>query len=85
MLISELGLVKLGDFGLSEQLNHSYSKRSSVCGTTGYVAPDVYDGKTEQKSDVWSLGVSLIETAEGRNPYSGCEDNHASYKESYDM
>lgn len=85
MLISELGLVKLGDFGLSEQLNHSYSKRSSVCGTMKYMAPEVYSGKTEQKSDVWSLGVSLIETAEGRNAYSGCSTLQASYKESYDM
>ena len=36
------------------------------------MAPEVYDGITELKSDVWSLGISLIEMAEGKNPFDGC-------------
>ena len=36
------------------------------------MAPEVYAGQTELKSDVWSLGISMIELAEGKNPYSGC-------------
>ena len=35
------------------------------------MAPEVYYEKTEMKSDVWSLGISLIELAEGQNPYAG--------------
>ena len=35
------------------------------------MAPEVYDGKTQLKSDVWSLGISLIELAEAKNPYEG--------------
>ena len=65
-------MIKLGDFGLAVQLEHSCSKRSTKCGTSWYMAPEVYDKRTELKSDVWSLGITLIELAEGQNPYAGC-------------
>ena len=43
----------------------------SIAGTLWYMAPEVYDDGTVLKSDVWSLGISLIELAEGKNPYDG--------------
>lgn len=46
MLISTSGLIKLGDFGLAEQLNHSNSERSNTCGTLLYMGPEVFDGET---------------------------------------
>ena len=36
------------------------------------MAPEVYDGKTQLKSDIWSLGISLMELAEAKNPYADC-------------
>ena len=35
-----------------------------------YCAPEVFEGKMDFKSDVWSLGIVLIEAAEGKNPYA---------------
>lgn len=70
MFISEKGVIKIGDFGLADQLNSSASIRSGACGTFMYLAPEVFDDQACLKSDVWSLGISLIELAEGKNPYA---------------
>ena len=65
-------MIKLGDFGLAVKLTTTCTKRNTICGTSWYMAPEVYDGKTEWKSDVWSLGISLLELADGKNPYAEC-------------
>lgn len=39
------------------------------CGALWYSAPEVYMVKRMLKSDVWALGISLVEMAEGKNPY----------------
>ena len=64
-------MIKLGDFGLAVQLEHSCSKRNTTCGTSWYMGPEVYEEEACLKSDVWSLGISVIEMAEGRNPFAG--------------
>ena len=65
-------MVKVGDFGLAVQLEHSCSKRNTLCGTSSYMGPEMYDGGACLKSDVWSLGISIIEMAEGKNPMASC-------------
>ena len=64
--------MKVGDFGLAIQLEHPCSKRNTTCGTSLYMAPEVYEGGAELKSDVWALGISVIEMAEGKNPFGDC-------------
>ena len=43
----------------------SSEKQTAMC----YDAPEVSDGKKELKSDVWSLGVTLMELVKKKNPY----------------
>ena len=71
LFISESGVIKLGDFGLAVQLEHSCSKRNTTCGTSLYMAPEVYEEEACLKSDVWALGISIIERAETKIPFAG--------------
>ena len=70
LFISENGVIKLGDFGLAVQLDHSCSRRNTRCGTSWYMGPEVYEEEACLKSDVWSLGISVIEMAENKNPFA---------------
>ena len=72
LFLSEQGVIKVGDFGLAAQLNSSGSRRSVVCGTSLYMAPEVFQERTCLGSDVWSLGISAIELAEGKQPFGEC-------------
>eukprot|EP00668_Euglena_longa_P035708 GGOE01045880.1.p1 GENE.GGOE01045880.1~~GGOE01045880.1.p1 ORF type:complete len:326 (-),score=87.22 GGOE01045880.1:1116-2093(-) len=69
ILLTEQGDVKLADFGVSAQLMHAFSSRTSFVGTSCWMAPEViqeqhYNGR----ADVWSLGMSCIEMAELNPP-----------------
>ena len=61
--------MKLGDYGLLTAANAYCEKRATV----SHKAPEKFTGTRELKSDVWSLGVTLIELAEGKNPYGHVE------------
>jgi mitogen-activated protein kinase kinase 3 len=73
ILISRQGQVKMCDFGISGYLVDSIAKTIDA-GCKPYMAPERIDpqGNPSQydiRSDVWSLGISLIELATGQFPY----------------
>ena len=55
--------IKIGDFGLSRQLNPDKSHESTihVAGTQLYMAPEIYEGKYNEKSDMYALGCIIYE------------------------
>ncbi|XP_074389738.1 uncharacterized protein LOC141727275 [Zonotrichia albicollis] len=60
----------LSDFGLFAPLTPEQSRRSSVAGTAGWLAPEVVTGQPHgPKVDIWSLGIVGIEMVEREVPY----------------
>ena len=57
-----IGLIKVGDFGLSKQilLNDENNSLKTPCGTIGYTAPEIVrDMKYSKEVDMWALGCVL--------------------------
>lgn len=70
VLIGSRGEIKIADFGYAAQLIKSGRVRQTVCGTPYWMAPELIKGQDyDQKVDIWSLGVMMIECAEGDPPY----------------
>merc|ERR1712127_218465 len=67
ILISKDGVCKLADFGVSAQLNNTYSKRRTVIGSPFWMAPEVLDTASayNSKADIWSLAIACFEMALG--------------------
>ncbi|MBS1863709.1 MAG: serine/threonine protein kinase [Actinobacteria bacterium] len=72
VLIDAEGRAKLTDFGISRQLEQDgMTATGRVLGTTDYVAPEQAMGRgTDQRSDIYSLGVVLYETFTGQVPFA---------------
>jgi mitogen-activated protein kinase kinase 1 len=67
ILISSTGDIKLCDFGVSGQLIDSMA--NTFIGTRSYMSPERLEGnRYTVQSDIWSLGLSLVELAIGRYP-----------------
>ena len=63
--------MKLSDFGLSKQCNAGDFDDGSMYDALLHQAPEVFKDGAELKSDVWSLGMTMIEMVGGRNPCVG--------------
>ncbi|CAN7086681.1 unnamed protein product [Brassica oleracea var. botrytis] len=61
---------KLGDFGLAKLYDHGIDPQTShVAGTLGYISPELSrTGKASTSSDVFALGVVMLEITCGRKP-----------------
>ncbi|TFK71279.1 Pkinase-domain-containing protein [Pluteus cervinus] len=69
VLCNSQGQIKICDFGVSGELINSIA--DTFVGTSTYMSPERIQGaQYTVKSDVWSLGISLIELALGRFPFS---------------
>ena len=63
---------KLTDFGWSNYLNKSDMKRTTMCGTPIYLAPELVNNYGhDHRVDIWCIGVLMFELLTGLPPWIG--------------
>jgi serine/threonine protein kinase len=72
IMIDAAGRPKVTDFGIAyvSYANTKLTRNGSIIGTPEYLSPEQCEGKTvDQRSDIYSLGVTLYELLSGKTPY----------------
>ncbi|CAD2222482.1 protein kinase [Angomonas deanei] len=77
VLVTPDGIIKLADFGCSKSIDDVCSAThgcSTMVGTPYWMAPEVIkcEGGYGAKSDIWSIGCTIVEMLTGRPPWPEC-------------
>ncbi len=71
MIISKDGKVKVADFGIARAVTQD-TVNSAVVGSVHYIAPEQAQyGQTDERSDIYSLGICMYEMITGKLPFKG--------------
>jgi TolB-like protein/tRNA A-37 threonylcarbamoyl transferase component Bud32 len=85
IMLTGTGHAKVMDFGLAKQMGPAAGEaeiggptltlltaEGTTAGTLAYMSPEQLRGQeADARSDIWTLGVTLYETASGRRPFQG--------------
>jgi len=70
IFITASEVLKIGDFGISREVNSQTAKIMTSCGTPYFMPPEVIQGKPyDNKADIWALGIILYELITFKKPF----------------
>jgi serine/threonine kinase 3 len=80
ILLNSQGMAKLADFGISAQ-QVGDEKRTTTIGSSYWMAPEtLMGGGYDSKADIWSLGITIMEMAEGIPPLIEEQPHKAAFR-----
>lgn len=59
---------RLADFGIARLIKTT--SRSATAGTPVYMAPEAFDGKRSEQTDIWSVGIIFYQLVSGKLPFN---------------
>ncbi|XP_059220276.1 neither inactivation nor afterpotential protein C isoform X2 [Stomoxys calcitrans] len=86
IMLTKSGHVKLCDFGLSRQVESTLGKRGTCIGSPCWMAPetvmaqDAREPEITTRADVWALGITTIELADGKPPFADMHPSRALFQ-----
>lgn len=72
ILISQMGVAKISDFGIARIERSHLTQAGEVLGTPFYMSPEQFNGQpADERSDVYSAAVIVYEVLAGKRPFEG--------------
>ena len=70
IMLKPEGFIKIIDFGIAREYKEAQTD-TTILGTKGYAPPEQYCGRTDQRSDIYALGMSMYHLLTGVDPRQG--------------
>ncbi|MBX3299224.1 MAG: protein kinase [Acidobacteria bacterium] len=68
VMLDSAGKVMLVDFGIARSIHQQDQKGVTAIGTMGYAPPELFGGKVDPRSDIYSLGSTMFHLLTGADP-----------------
>ncbi|MEZ6121642.1 MAG: serine/threonine-protein kinase [Planctomycetaceae bacterium] len=71
LILDDSAIVWVADFGLAKTEDETLTNTGDVLGTISYMSPERFQGKCDERADVYGLGVTLYELITLKTAFSG--------------